>query len=423
MKRVVAIILLLAITLTGCLSRFTIEPPDMGEQSIANDGQPQSEENIDELPKAGKIVVITNAVNLNEEAFLTAEALAAGFGQEHVVHKTWPNKPEERVITDILHEISDDPEVEALVVTNLNSQNRLLVDALKYVRDDIFVVYAHNTHFERPADLNFKADLIIQTDVRRLAENYVMQAKSMGAETIVHYSFPRHMAMPAFAERRDVMKAAAEEEGIRFIELEAPDHEMSHFNIDAGLFITQDLPRQVEALGVNTAFFGTLCGVVGMQIPMISQTIATGAIFVNTCCPSPYYEYPEAIEVEYKVPTGEYDEFGSPIERRLELSELLQVMDEAVEAAGMAGRISCVAVSDSMMWTTIGFMYAVEWLSGNVRQERGVIDLEVLKELAREYMARLGVDAEVALEPLVYNGQAISHYIQGVIDFHVFGII
>ena len=87
----------------------------------------------------------------------------------------------------------------------------------------------------------------------------------------------------------------------------------------------------------------------------------------------------------------------------------------------MAGRVSSWAVSDSMMWTTIGLMYAVEWLDGNVPQERGVIDLGVLGRLARDYAEQLGVGAEVSMENVTKDGTDIGNYVQGVIDYHVFG--
>jgi hypothetical protein len=184
------------------------------------------------------------------------------------------------------------------------------------------------------------------------------------------------------------------------------------------MLVTQDLPRQVERLGENTAFFGTECI---MQNPIISQTIATGALFVNTCCPSPYHGYPEALEIENRVPTGQYNSSGNPITRRLNNQELLMALDEAVDSVGMSGRISAWAVPDSVMWTAIGFMYALEWLDGNVPQESGVIDIEVLERLASEYMAQLAVDASISLEHLTLEGETIGHHILGTIDYHVFG--
>jgi hypothetical protein len=428
MKRFIAIILLAIVSLTGCRSEIKNEQPAITKQPITNNEQWQSddldtnnEQNVDELPSAGKIVLITNAIQNNEDEYLSAEALVAKFGQEQVIHKTWPGDVAgaEGIIADILQEISENPEVRAIVLTSPPYfRDSYVVDALHYLRDDVFLVYAPSIHVAIADDVAARFDMIIQTNMQRLGEDYVMQAISMGADTIAHYSFPWFRAMPAFAMRRDAMKTAANREGIRFIDLEAPTPWGDIMPDDIITYMVQDLPRQVDRLGKNTAFFGTFCD---FQKQIISQTIATGAIFVNTCCQSPYHEYPEAMEIEYRIPSGENDEFERPIMRRLELSELLQAIDEAVDAADMAGRISSWAVPDSAMWTTIGFMYTMEWLNGNVPEERGVIDIETLGRLAREYTAQLGVDATVTLEIFARDGKTIGPYALGVIDYHVFG--
>jgi hypothetical protein len=153
----------------------------------------------------------------------------------------------------------------------------------------------------------------------------------------------------------------------------------------------------------------------------MAQTVATGAIFVLTNYPTPFLTYPEVFEIEYRKETDQEDEHGRLIQRRLDITELLQALDDAVVASGMAGRVSCWAVPDLIMWLTIGFMYSVEWLSGNVPQERGVIDIEALERLAKVYTAQLGLDAGISLEALTHNGEMIGHYILGIIDYYVFG--
>ena len=101
-------------------------------------------------------------------------------------------------------------------------------------------------------------------------------AEKMGAKTFCHISFPRHMSYPLLAERRDIMKAECEKRGIEFVFVNAPDP-----TGDAGIagtqqFVLEDVPRQVEKYGVDTAFFSTNCG---MQEPLIKAVMTTGALF------------------------------------------------------------------------------------------------------------------------------------------------
>jgi len=105
----------------------------------------------------------------------------------------------------------------------------------------------------------------------------------------------------------------------------------------------------------------------------------------------------------------------------IELSELIQAIDEAVEAGGMSGRVSGWVVPSNMMWTTIGFLYAVEWIAGNVPQEHGVICLDTLERLAKEYAAELGFDSGVTLDTLTVDGMNVSHFILGTVDYRIFG--
>jgi len=195
----------------------------------------------------------------------------------------------------------------------------------------------------------------------------------MGAETIAHYSFPRHMAVPMLAARRDGMAHYAEQAGIRFIDLPSPDP-MEEGGMPASqLFISQDVGRQVAELGPNTVFFSTNCG---QQIPLLQQVLAHGAMYVQPCCPSPFHAFPIALGLA---------EDQTEAAQGFTVSEILEATREAIVEVGMQGRLSNWALPGSMAYTTVGFMYAVEWLNGRVSQEVGIIDEAVLLRLFGDY--------------------------------------
>jgi hypothetical protein len=440
MKKIIAITLLMTIVLTvltGCRVQFAVVSSDLDGFSGSNGEQQSGDSDIgnetitDLLPFDGKIVIITNpGINdpntaggfIAEDALLRAEALVVQFGQEQVVHKIWPSWGAvngEEIIDEMFSEISEDHDVKAMIIFDSFSDSSYVIDSLTDLRDDIFLVFVIYAFSDKADYIDVRADLIIQTDAHRLGETYARQAISMGAETLAEYSFPMNRSDPVHSLRRDAIITTAEREGIRFIDLEAPTPGGGDWlQINMSPFLMQDLPRQAERLGKNTAFFGSS---IFFQDLIMTQTVATGAIFVLTDHPSIFHTYPEVFEIEYRIETDQEDELGRPILRRMDVPELLQALDEAVDAAGMAGRVSCWAVPDFMMWLTIGFMYSVEWLSGNVPQERGVIDIDVLERLAREYTASLGLDAGVTLEALTHDGEMIGHYVLGVIDYYVFG--
>jgi len=195
----------------------------------------------------------------------------------------------------------------------------------------------------------------------------------MGADTIAHYSFPRHMAIPQLATRRDNMQAAAEAAGLRFVDLPSPDPMEEGGMAASQLFISQDVGRQVEELGENTAFFSTNCG---QQIPLLQQVLAHGALYVQPCDPSPFHAFPAAL--------GLAANDGDAMDL-FTTAEIIALTREFVAEAGMTGRLSNWALPASMANTTVGFMYAIEWLNGRVPQELGAVDEAVLLRLFGDY--------------------------------------
>jgi len=427
--------MLMIILLTGCKMQLTIEPSVSGGL-LGNSGEPQDGildttdgQAVEELSFDGKIVIITNFGKyepdypgsvIEEDMYLSAKSLVNRFGQEQVIHKTWPSygSNAEDLIDGIFQDISEDTEIKAMILL-YSYYNPYIFDKLETLRDDIYVAHIVSLESDRADYMSVRADLIIHTDLQQFGETYVKQAVLMGAETIAEYSYPMSRSDPVQAIRRDAMKSTAGQEGIEFMDLEAPTPGGGDWlHVNQKPYFIQDLPRQVERLGKSTAFYWSYWY---HQDVIMTQAVATGAIIVSSNYPLPYFLYPEVFEVEYRIETDEEDENGQPISQRFELMELLQALDEAVTAAGMAGRVSCWAIPDYMMWLTIGFMYAAEWLGGNVPQERGVIDINVLERLASEYATQLGIDAGVTLETLSHDGETLDHYVLGAIDFYVFG--
>jgi hypothetical protein len=223
------------------------------------------------------------------------------------------------------------------------------------------------------------------------------------------------MGVPQLAWRRDVMRDTAIREGIRFVELNAPDPLGDGGQSATEMHIMQDIPRAVAEFGVNTAFFGTNCA---MQTPIITQVLATRAIYPQPCCPSPYHGFPGTLGITDRVPSGQFNPDGTPILALRNISEVVEETRRVISQRGMAGRLSTWAVPASMMWTTIGAEYAIAWLNGQAPREIGAIDLNLLNRLAQDYTRSLyGTPMGVSFELFTLDGQTFSNYVLGVVDF------
>ena len=329
---------------------------------------------VDDAPFPGIIAIVTNTIDQNEEEFRSAEALVNRFGADRVIHRTWPvyfaQEPE--MMVTVLTEIASNLDVGAIVINQGVINTNAAIDAARDIRgDDLFIVVASAA--EDPRDVYARVDLSLDINNPGIPYFFVQQAIAMGAETIAHYSFPRHMSIPMLVARRDGIRAYAEAAGIRFVDLPSPDPMEEGGMAASQLFISQDVGRQVAELGPNTVFFSTNCG---QQIPLLQQVLAYGAMYVQPCCPSPFHAFPQALGLA----ATQSEAVGA-----FSVAEIIELTREAVAEAGMTNRLSNWGLPGSMAYTTVGFMYAVEWLNGRVSRELGYVDEAVLLRLFADY--------------------------------------
>ncbi len=286
------VVILLVFTMVFSLTACGNKPQDSGNNGggeVATGGD-AGEENGGNY----KIGIMTGTVSQGEEEFRAAEKMIEVYG-DMIKHVTYPDKFSQEVETTIsnVKSLAADPDVKAIVIVQAVPGTAAAIDAVKEMRDDIlFIVGAPH---EDPELIAQRADIALELDQLKRGENIMQTAKDMGAETFVHYSFPRHMSYELLSARRDELKKNAEKLGIEFVEIDAPDPTGDAGITGAQQFIYEDVPRVVEQYGKNTAFFNTNCG---MQEPLIKQALETGAIYPEQCCPSPYHAYPGALGIE-----------------------------------------------------------------------------------------------------------------------------
>jgi len=365
----------------------------------------------------GKIAIVTNDVSQSEEEFRSAEAIVAKYGEDKIVHRTWPTNfavEGEQMIT-IVAQIAADPDVKALIINQAVIGTNAAVDRLLQDRDDVFIVYCSPA--ETPADVAARADLILNTNDLLRGQTIVEQAVAMGAETIAHYSFPRHMGVVMLAARRDIMRETAARLGVEFVELPAPDPTGPDGIPGTQQFILEDVPRQVAELGKNTAFFATNCA---MQTPLQTQVIETGAIYPEPCCPSPYHAFPGVLGIEDKVFDGSNMVDGEDKGRQRAVGEVVDAIRAELNSRGVGGRLATWPFPASMMWTNTGVEYAIKWLNGEAPQGKEV-SYELLSDIMADYIGDLtGSRYDVELNPFSIQGRSYQHYVLGIVESLVF---
>ncbi|MGI6148997.1 MAG: DUF3798 domain-containing protein [Limnochordia bacterium] len=315
-----------------------------------------------------KIGILTGTVTQNEEEYRMAEQMQAEFGADRVIIATYPDRfmqEQETTISNML-EMAADPNVKAIIMVQAVPGAAAAVDRVREFRPDILIVLGSPQ--EDPMVVASKGDIVLNTDDIGRGPQIAEQAYAMGAKVLVHYSFPRHMSVETLAQRRELMKARAEELGILFVDEDAPDPTSDAGVTGTQMFISEDVPRKIAQYGPDTAVFGTNCA---MQEPLIAQTIANGGIFPVQCCPSPYHALPAALGIEV------------PEDRKGDLKWILEEINEKVVEKGAAGRVATWPVPVNMMFMQAGTYYAVEWINGNITSKNDKAALvRIMEEIA-----------------------------------------
>ena len=351
MKKILVFVLItmLVVTTAGCGAK-TATTPDTGSSGTGDTDY--------------KIGIVTGTVSQGEEEFRAAESMVATYG-DMIKHITYPDKFAQETETTIsqVSALASDPDVKAIVFVQAIPGAAAAMDAVRETRPEmLFILGAPH---EDPEVVASRADIILELDQLQRGESIMQVAKDMGAETFVHYSFPRHMSYELLSARRDALKATADRIGIKFVEVDAPDPTSEAGIPGAQQFIMEDVPRQVEEYGKDTAFFSTNCS---MMEPIIVQSLELGAIFPEQCCPSPYHAYPGALGIEI------------PEDKAGDLDFLSAQIAAKVAEKGGTGRFGTWNRPANVAMIEAGVQYAMAFAEGDVER----FDPEAMKVFFKE---------------------------------------
>jgi predicted small lipoprotein YifL len=386
---VLLLVIAMVFSLAACGGSEPAEEPAEGSEEPAEGEEPAESAN-----ENWKIGIATGTVSQNEEEYRAAEQVQEKYGEEHVIIQTYPDKfmdEQETVIANIVG-MASDPDVKAIIAVQAIPGTVAAFEKVREMRgDDILLI--SGTVAEDPAMASSRNDIALQIDELGMGPALIEQIKKQGAETFIHYSFPRHMSYALLAARRDIWKELSAEEGIEFVEVDAPDPTGDAGVSGAQQFILEDVPKQVEKYGKNTAFFSTNCS---MQPPLIKAVYEEGAIYPQPCCPSPYHGFPSALQIEI------------PEEHQGDTEWMIEQIRDKMAEKGMTGRMSTWPVPMAMSFLRSGADYAVKWINGEVDR----FDLEALKQVMYE-----DTGVEMQFTPLEQDGVVYDNYIMVLSDY------
>lgn len=274
---------LLLLMMAGCSGRGT-SPSATGAAGTSTPG--------DTTGATGfHIGIMTGTTSQGEEDFRGGQQVAKKYGAR-VKLVTYPDNfmTEQETVIAQLAGFASDPQMKVICVAQAVPGSVAAARKIRESRPDILIGFV-GPH-EDPSIVDQTADIAIQPDQLARGVSIIAEAQKMGAKNFVHYSFPRHMSQLLLSQRRDVMKKECDKRGIKFLFVTAPDPMAEGGLPAAQQFILEDVPREVQKLGKQTAFYTTNDG---MQEPLIKAILQSGGLFVEQDVPAPTAGYPAAL--------------------------------------------------------------------------------------------------------------------------------
>jgi len=349
MKKLLSLVLVLTMVLTLTISAVHAESADAGKWKIA---------------------ILTGTVSQGEEEFRAAEKAVAEYGADHIITDTYPDNfmaEQETTVSKIVG-FAADPDVKAIIVCQSVPGTKAGFDKIREMgREDILLIAG--VPQEDPAIISAAADIVMYADEVAQGNLIMETASKWGVDVLIHYSFPRHMAMELIVARHELLQKNAEALGIELVDVTAPDP-----TAEAGLsasqqFILEDVPKQMAKYeGKKVAFFTTNCGMQpSLQKAVLDQE---NAFYPQPCCPSPYHGFPATLGLELSI--GGDD------------AEALRQIAEKLKAFNAVERFSTWPSPVNMTIIAAGVAYAKGYIEGTITERN---DSAALKKILEDAVA------------------------------------
>ena len=313
-----------------------------------------------------KIAIMTGTTTQGEEEFRAAENAKALYG-DHIITDTYPDAFMAEMETTVskLVAFAADPDVKAIVMCQAVPGAKAAFDKIREMgRDDILLIAG--TPQEDPATISAASNIVMYADEIQQGNTIMEKCDEWGIDVLIHYSFPRHMAMELIVGRHELLKQNADALGIEMVDVVAPDPTAEAGPTASKQFILEDVPQQLAKYeGKKVAFFTTNCGMQeALQQALLDEP---NGYYPQPCCPSPYHAFPIVLGLELELGGDDADALH-------QIALKLQEHDAV-------GRYSTWPSPVAMSIIAIGVEYAKAYIEGTITSTN---DSEALNALFQE---------------------------------------
>jgi hypothetical protein len=296
------------------------------------------------------IGIMTATVSQGEEPYRAAQRLKKSH-PGHVAVVTFPDNfaSEQETTISTAMSLASNPKVKAIVFSQALLGTAAAAQKVHEIRPDILIVCG--SFNESPAVLSASSDVFYRENIPKMGYQIVQECVKAGVTTIVHYSFPRHLAFQPMAQRLQNIKNAAAKHGIKVVEVTTPDPTSDAGTAGTQQFVLEDVPREVQKYGKKTLFFGTNTA---QLEPMCKQAIATKSY---------YYPSVQSVYTGFAAALG----LAIPKANAFDKNYYVKAITEKLANAGCTGHMGCWMAPIETLQIEGGFYYAEAYCQGKTK--------------------------------------------------------
>lgn len=333
MKRIIALLLVILMTLGFVACEATVPGPASQEGSSGSG--------------SWKIGIMTPSVSQGEEQLRRSEYWVNKLGAEHVIIQMFPDNfttEQETTISNALS-LAADPDVKVIFFYGMIG-TAAACQKIREIRPDILLIVG--SYNEAAETMTECCDLFYREDMDAMGQQLVARAIETDCKTIVHYSFPRHLANAPMAQRLQVIKELAAPAGIEVVEVTTPDPTSDAGTAGTQQFVLEDVPREIEKYGAQTMFFGTNTA----QLEPMVKGCVDGKAYYYPSVESVFTAYPAALGLEV------------PEDKQWDVPFYVDSIKSKLVELGCEGHMGCWLVSVESFWLDSAMTYAVKYCNG-----------------------------------------------------------
>jgi hypothetical protein len=292
-----------------------------------------------------KVGIITGSETYCPEEYSVVNSLSSLYGSDSIVSAV--NSDDFAVlpimVKTVAEQMAADKSVKVMIFDRAVVGTAQAITEIKKTRSDLFIVCIASD--EDASSISSLADLVINVNEIELGKAAVEQAKEMGAQIFIHYTYNRHLEYKEVVRRKDAIEKACEQAGIEFYNEPSVDPSSENGVDGAKQYIREDAVRkQKKFTGKKIAYFSTDSVI---QDALIETSLQYKTILPVQVNPSPYVGFPEMLGIDMKG-------------HESDIQYLLTQIKQKVQEKGNSGKMAIWSVSMPQVMLNSAFSYAIK---------------------------------------------------------------